>query len=85
MLSRALTLSRFLARPGVAGTVMSQILAGKKQPQNSFPSLETPSKPRFTEPNPNRLLLFFFPFSFPARSVGNVFRDRRFFNLQNDF
>lgn len=75
MLSRVLTVSRFLAHLGVAGTVMSQI---SWKATDLLHSLLTPSQPHFTEPNLNSLLLSFFPFPFPARSMENVFHDMLF-------
>lgn len=45
-------------------------------------SLLTPSQPHFTEPNLNSLLLSFFLFPFPARSMENVFHDMLFLTTQ---
>lgn len=47
-----------------------------------LPSLLTPSQPHFTELNLNSLLLSFFPFPFPARSV---FHDMLFLTYNTIF
>lgn len=63
---------------------MSQI-SWKATTSDLLPSLQTPSQPHFTEPNPNSLLLSFFPFPFPARSVENVFHDMLFLTYNMSF
>lgn len=50
-----------------------------------LPSLLTPSQLHFTELNLNSLLLSFFPFLFPARSVENVFHDMLFLTYNTIF
>lgn len=82
MLSRILTVSCFLAHLGVAATVMSQI---SWKATDLLPSLLTLSQPHFTEPNLNSLLLFFFRFPLPARSVENVFHDMLFLTYNTIF